>query len=121
MTDPERSWQIAREQLRAEMPPAVFDAWVKDTRFICLEDGIFTVGTPSAEGRDWLEGRLTSTIQRQLTGLLGEAVAVQFVHAPAAPPQGSSRQALDEHMLFSIQRGLLSAFTRPDTGTKFPT
>ncbi len=51
---PERAWQMALDQLRLDMPKASFDTWVRDTRFVSFEDGVFTIGTPNAYGREWL-------------------------------------------------------------------
>lgn len=76
---PERAWQIALDQLRLDMPKASFDTWVRDTSFISFEDGVFTVGTPNAYGREWLASRLTSTVTRMLTGILNQQVEVQFI------------------------------------------
>ena len=76
---PEKALQIALDQLRLDMPKASFDTWVRDASFVSFEDGIFTVGTPNAYGREWLASRLTSTITRLLTGILNQKVEVQFI------------------------------------------
>jgi hypothetical protein len=76
---PERAWQMALEQLRMDMSKASFDTWLRDTRFISFEDGIFIVGTSNEYGREWLSSRITSTVTRQLTGILDQQVEVQFV------------------------------------------
>ena len=77
--NPERAWQMALDQLRLDMPKAAFDTWVSNTHFVAFEDGVFTVGTPNAYGREWLASRLTSTVTRMLTGILNQHVEVQFV------------------------------------------
>ncbi len=38
-----------------------------------------TIATRNAYARDWLESRLTSTVQRLLIGILNQSVSVQFV------------------------------------------
>ena len=76
---PEKALQIALDQLRLDMPKASFDTWVLDVCFVSFEDGIFTVGTTNAYGREWLASRLTSTITRLLTGILNQKVEVQFI------------------------------------------
>jgi chromosomal replication initiator protein len=75
---PERAWQMALDQLRLDMPKASFDTWVRDTGFVSFEDGVFTIGTPNAYGREWLASRLTSTVTRLMTGILNQLV-VEFV------------------------------------------
>ena len=75
---PERAWQMALDQLRLDMLKASFDTWVRDTSFVSFEDGVFTIGTPNAYGREWLESRLTSTLTRLLTGILNQHLTVEF-------------------------------------------
>jgi hypothetical protein len=76
---PERAWQMALGQLRLDMPKASFDTWVRDTSFVSFEDGVFTIGTPNAYGREWLASRLTSTVTRLMTGILNQQLVVEFV------------------------------------------
>jgi chromosomal replication initiation ATPase DnaA len=61
------------------MPRASFDTWVRDTEASSLEDGVMTITTCNAYARDWLESRLTSTVQRLLVGILNQSVSVQFI------------------------------------------
>ncbi|MDI6694290.1 MAG: DnaA N-terminal domain-containing protein [Anaerolineales bacterium] len=76
---PERAWQMALDQLRMGMPKASFDTWVRDTRFVSFEDGVFTISTPNAYGREWLANRLTSTLTRLMTGILNQQLVVDFI------------------------------------------
>ncbi len=75
----EQAWQAALGQLQMEMPKAAFDTWVRDAELISYEDGSFIVGVQNAYARDWLHSRLSSTITRQLTGIMNRAVEVRFV------------------------------------------
>lgn len=75
----EQAWQAALGQLQMEMPKASFDTWVKGTEFLSYEDGLFVIGVPNTYARDWLEGRLTSTVTRMLTGIMNRTVSVRFV------------------------------------------
>jgi len=74
----EQAWQAALGQLQMEMPKAAYDTWVRDTELISQEDGTFIVGVHNAYARDWLESRLSSTIVRILTGMMGRSVEVKF-------------------------------------------
>lgn len=76
---PERAWQMALDQLRLDMPKASFDTWVRDTSFVSFEDGVFTIGTPNAYGREWLASRLTSTVARLMSGILNQQMVVEFI------------------------------------------
>lgn len=75
------AWRTVIDQLRAEMPKASFNTWVQDTRAIHYEDGILKIGTPSAYARDWLESRLTNTVERLLVGIMNRDVSVVFAVA----------------------------------------
>jgi chromosomal replication initiator protein len=77
--DVERAWQSALGQLQMEMPKASFDTWVRDTRIVNFEEGVFTIGVHNAYARDWLESRLSSTVTRLLMGIMNRDIDVQFV------------------------------------------
>jgi hypothetical protein len=62
-----------------EMPKASFDTWVRDTRLVSYEDGLFTIGVRNAYAREWLESRLTSTVAHLLMGMMNRDVEVAFV------------------------------------------
>jgi len=90
----EHAWQIVLGQLRGEMSKATFDTWVRDTRVVAFDDGVFTLGVPNAYARDWLEDRLTKTVQHKLAGILGQPVQVRFVvWSPTAPGPLGERTA----------------------------
>jgi len=75
----DQAWQAAIGQLQMEMPRASFNTWVKDTQLLAYEDGEFVVGAPNTYARDWLEGRLSSTISRMLGGIMNRTSRVRFV------------------------------------------
>ncbi len=75
----EQAWQAAVGQLQMEMPKASYDTWVRTAEYVAYEDGEFVIGVPNAYARDWLEGRLTNTVTRLLTGMMSRSVAVRFV------------------------------------------
>ena len=53
--DADSAWQATLRQLQMEMPRASFDTWVRDTRFLSLDEEIFTVGVRNDYARDWLD------------------------------------------------------------------
>jgi len=85
------AWQATLGQLQLEMSKAAFDTWVSDAQVIKFENDIFTIAVPNAYARDWLEDRLTKTINKLLTGILNRQIQVFFV----TPNQNahSSRQS----------------------------
>jgi hypothetical protein len=121
MNPPEQFWQAVLDHLRTEMDPASFEAWVKPAQFVSLSDNTLTIGAPSKFARDWLSDRLESTIRRQLAGLMGQEIAVRFiVLTQSAAPKQEPINVPDEQMQISIRRGLLEAYTKPDTALYFP-
>jgi chromosomal replication initiator protein len=79
MLNATQAWQAVLGQLQMEMAKATFDTWVRDAEFIAFEDGSYIIGVHNAYARDWLESRLTSTVSRLLTGIMGQTVEVNFV------------------------------------------
>jgi chromosomal replication initiator protein len=75
----ERAWQAAQGQLQMEMPKSAYDTWVRHAEFVAYEDGAFVIGVQNSYARDWLESRLSSTVNRMLTGIMNRTVSVRFV------------------------------------------
>lgn len=72
-------WTRVLDQLQLEMPRASFDTWVRDTHVVEISEDRVVVGVKNAYARDWLDGRLSSTIRRILTGLTSHPMDVEFV------------------------------------------
>lgn len=84
-------WQAALRELQLQMTKATFDTWVKNTRALSHEGGIFVIGVHDALARDWLENRLLITVERTLVGIIGHPVQVEFAlleESTPAEPQG---------------------------------
>jgi DnaA-like protein len=79
MTDIQQVWSSVLTQLQMDMPRASYETWVLGTEAISLEDEALIISTKNIYARDWLEARLTSTVQRLLIGILNRSVSVQFV------------------------------------------
>ena len=76
---PEKAWQATVANLELDMSRATFSTWVKPTHLVEFSDDTFVIGCINAYGRDWLTDRLTTTLQRFLTGVLNREVKVRFV------------------------------------------
>ncbi len=75
----EQAWQATLGQLQTDMPKAAFETWVREARYLSYEDGSFIVGVTNAYARDWLQSRLSSTVNRILTSLMNRTVEISFV------------------------------------------
>ena len=74
-----QAWQAALGQLEMEMPKAAFDTWVRDAELLSYEDGSFTIGVQNTYARDWLDTRLSGTVQRLLTEMMNRTTKVRFI------------------------------------------
>ncbi len=75
----EQAWQATLGQLQMEMSKAAFDTWVRDAELATYQDGLFTIEVKNAYARDWLDGRLSSTITRMLSGMIDRPATVNFI------------------------------------------
>ncbi len=75
----EQAWQATLGQLQTDMPKAAFETWVREANYLSYEDGSFIVGVANPYARDWLQSRLSSTVNRILTSLMDRTVEVSFV------------------------------------------
>ena len=75
----QQAWQATLGQLQMEMSKAAFDTWVRSAELVSHSDEQFTVGVQNAYARDWLESRLSSTVNRLLTGIMGRPQSVKFI------------------------------------------
>jgi hypothetical protein len=76
-----QAWEWAISQLQLDMPRSAFVNYVQDAVAVAFNEatGLFTIGAPTTLVRDWLDGRLSSTVIRLLSGILKRTVTVQFV------------------------------------------
>ncbi len=87
MSDLQQAWGSVLTQLQMDMPRASFETWVLGTVVLGLENDVLLVSTRNAYARDWLESRLTSTVQRLLVGILNRSVSVKFVVGDESPEE----------------------------------
>lgn len=117
--NPEQVWKSSLVQLQLELNKTTFDAWVRDTRFLSFENGIFRLGAANEMARDWLENRLSGLIRKVLTGILAQDVTPEFhVYIPEETPEDPRVEdpvALDAFWYFHQE-----AVVRPNEGTYVP-
>src|SRR5947209_7959550 len=76
------------------MTPANFDAWLRPTRGIAVEDDVLWVGVPDTFIRGWLEERLLAVIRKTLGEVGQPELAVRFrVMSELADRNGARRRA----------------------------
>ncbi len=95
--DFKQAWQSVLGQLQMEMPKASFETWARDTKAVSLENGTLTVAARNAYARDWLENRLTSTVDRLLIGILNTNISVNFI--VGEDNDGSIEQSYDDQTI----------------------
>ena len=76
---PTEVWQAALGELQLQMTRETFNTWLKPTRVISYEDGTLIIGVDNGYVKDWLSNRLSATIQRTVTNIVGRTVEVRFV------------------------------------------
>ena len=81
-------WDIARSQLRLQLPQSTYDTWVRDTACIAHEDGAFVIAANNAYAREWLQLRLRRLIKQTLVSIVGHTVDVNFIVQTTTMPDG---------------------------------
>ncbi len=111
----EQAWHAAQGQLQLEMPKAAYDTWVREAEYFSYEDGTFVVSVHNAYARDWLEGRLSSTVVRILTGMMNRTVEVRFIvwQEHKAKERGDLENVVnnEEEYTYSINQTLNARYT----------
>ena len=77
-TQAEQLWTLALDYLQLKMARAAFDTWLSQTVGMAFEDDELLVAVPSRYVQEWLEHRLSSTIQQALVSVSGRAIQVRF-------------------------------------------
>ncbi|MBN1690743.1 MAG: chromosomal replication initiator protein DnaA [Dehalococcoidia bacterium] len=95
----DKIWRAALGELQLQVSKVNYDTWLKDTRGLYYNDGIFAVAVPTVFIAEWLKSRLHPVVCQVVSTLIGQKVEVSF-----------QVQALD-------QAGKIKAGLMPDGGT----
>ncbi len=79
LAESQQVWEAALGELALQMTRGTFNTWLKPTRVLARENGVFIIGVDNGHVKDWLENRLQTTILRTLQGIVKEDVEVRFV------------------------------------------
>jgi hypothetical protein len=74
-----RLWQAALAQLQLQMARQTFDTWLRPAELVAYQDDQFVVNAKNTYAKEWLENRLTRSIERVLSGVVGRPVTVRFI------------------------------------------
>jgi hypothetical protein len=75
----EKAWDVVLSQLRSNMAPHTFNTWVEKTYPLSLKENILNIQAHSTDAQEWLEGRIKTTAENLLVGILNTRVIVEFV------------------------------------------
>ena len=129
----EQIWGYVLSTLQQDMSKANFDTWVKSAEVMSFDGETFVVGCYNDYGREWLESRLKTTIQRMITGAINHPVVVEFKLINQGHPQTEEADAdIDDPIvdqasdaeraeLKPVFTSLRDALIEPDRVVKMPT
>jgi hypothetical protein len=73
-------WKAVLDDLEGQVTKATFDAWLRDTKPLCVDDGVITVQAKNSYAIEWLESRLLPVINRTVERYRAGA-EIKFVEA----------------------------------------
>jgi chromosomal replication initiator protein len=101
-SSPKAAWDAALGELQLQVNKSNYDTWLKNTTGLTFENGEFGVAVASTFAAEYLEKTQRSLVEKVLSGILRQGVAVHFTVAqtgvsasrsPARQPAISSQQA----------------------------
>jgi hypothetical protein len=72
-------WLTALDQLRLQMTQQSFNNWLRQTELLDYHENTFVIDAKNSHAKAWLENRLTETIEKTLTSVVGAPTHVRFV------------------------------------------
>src|SRR2546422_10159320 len=81
-------WARLLEASSGQLPPAVFDSWLRPCRLLAVEGDHLRIGAPSRFSRDWLMQHHLQPLQSAAEECLGghPRVSIAVANAPATAP-----------------------------------
>ncbi len=74
-----RDWQAVLGRLELDLNPRTFDAWLRGTRPLAVEDGKLIVECQENLAIAWLNERLSYVVRRAVSAVFGEELEVEFI------------------------------------------
>lgn len=92
------AWSTAYRQLELQLEAGKFETWVRDTRFLRVEDGRFVIGVKNGFTRDMLQHRLYRNLRTVVSQAWGQDVELIFEIVPGG-------QAIDSDIpLYAVRQ-----------------
>ena len=76
--NPKSVWLFVLADLRTQMDPSTFNAWLKGAEVIHVDGNRWTVAVRSQTAVDWLRHRLLTVIERTVQRVVGKPIKVEF-------------------------------------------
>ena len=71
-------WKEVQEELAIQVPKPTFETWIKRTRGVSMDAGVFVVGAPTSFAVDWLERRQYHAMQTIVEKVTGQPMEIRF-------------------------------------------
>ncbi len=76
---PDEAWQAAQGELELSIGRGSYATWLKSSKLITYEDGLFVIGVTNGYAKEWLEHRKLNDIKKILSERIGRSADVTFV------------------------------------------
>ncbi len=90
-------WSTALGTLQVQTSRQEFNTWLRIASLLALENGIATIGAPSAFFKEGLEKRYISSLREVLSDLVGVPVQVRIVIAPSQTARADAKPGTREY------------------------
>ena len=71
---PDEAWQAAQGELELSIGRGSYATWLKSSKLITYEDGLFVIGVTNGYAKEWLEHRKLNDIKKILSERIGRSV-----------------------------------------------
>jgi len=81
----ESAWALTLEKMEAQISPAMFHTWLKNTMLVSVEGKNANIVVPNQNTADWIDRRLYQSLNRTFRDIIGREVDFRFVPAAVSP------------------------------------
>ena len=82
----EAVWREVQGEIALQVPKPTYETWIRPTRGVSMDDGVFVVGAPTSFAVDWLERRQYHAVQTIVEKVMGQPLEIQFIVLGEATP-----------------------------------
>lgn len=106
-------WSEALARVEPRIGREAVESWLKDTTPFSLEGGVFTLNTPNATAKTWIEKKYARSLATVLTDLRGAETQVHVIARPGAKPGKDGARKEKQHQPARPARPAPSALFAP--------